>query len=248
MKNVLLKPSSKLILPEDIPAVEAVRLGLATPPRRVGNIKLPAIPAGMGVFAKYAVKIIDESGNAVAFKSPKTGKLVKKLEGPSHSFTRSFGQIIRAMFQNPTVPINANEVLTDDTGATFTSRVKSAIVTGTIAVVSGLAKIKFGSLATALSTTQTNLQGVLLGPTTEAAVAVALVAETTVQTIFTVTGQITNGSGGPFTVEEMGIFSELGNSAGAANNTTMVLRDLTGPVIVANAQTIIGQYTFTIAV
>jgi hypothetical protein len=52
MKNVILKPSKKLILPEEIPVGEAVKLGLAIPPRRVGNKRLPAVPAGMGVFAK----------------------------------------------------------------------------------------------------------------------------------------------------------------------------------------------------
>jgi len=248
-KDVLLKSSKGLILPEDIPVVQAVRTGLAHPPRRIGKLRLPAVPAGLGVFAKWAVKILDKDGREVAFRHPKTGKMVKKLEGPSHSFNRNFGFFIRGFLQNLDTSLNLNETLTDDTGSTFLIRCKSiTAMVGTIAIVSGLAKIKFGNSSAALSTTQFNLQGVLLGPTTEAAVVVALVVEDSTNTIFTVTGQILNGTGGSFTVEEMGLFPELGSQAGGANNTTMMLRDLTGSVAVANGQTIIGQYTFTIAV
>lgn len=246
-KSVILKPSERLLLPEEISTVEAVKLGLATPSRRVGKHRLPATPAGMGVFAKFSVQILDKAGKVIAFRNPKSGKMVKKIEGPSHSFTRNFGFWVRGFMQNPDATLNLNETLTDDTGASFLTRLKSG-TTANIAIISGLAKIKFGNSAAALSTTQFNLQGTLLGPTTEGTVAVALVVEDSTQTIFTVTGQVTNGTGGSFSVEEMGLFPELGGSTGTANNTTMMLRDLTGTVAVANGQTIIGQYTFTIAV
>ena len=61
-------------------------------------------------------------------------------------------------------------------------------------------------------------------------------------------GQITNTTGSSFTVQEMGLFPELNDASAVANRTTMMLRDLTGAVVVANGQTIIGTYTFTIAV
>jgi hypothetical protein len=248
-KSVVLKPSRSLLLPEEIPVAQALKSGLAHPPRRVKGLRLPAVPAGMGIFAKWAVKILNEHGEEVPFRHPVTRKWVKKIEGPSHSFTRNFGFWMRGIFQNLDSAINLNETLTDDAGATFLTRTKSNVGNaGVIAIISGLAKIKFGNSSAALSTTQFNLQGVLLGPTTEAAVVVALVVEDSTNTIFTVTGQILNGTGGSFTVEEMGLFPEMGDSTGAANRTTMMLRDLTGPVIVGNGQTIIGQYTFTIAV
>lgn len=249
MKNVTLKSSKKLILPEEIPVAEAIRKGLANPPRRAGKHRLPATPVGMGVFAKFAIKILDKAGKVVPFRHPVTGKMVRKLEGPSHSFTRNFGFFIRGCFQNLDTAVNLNETLTEDTGASFQDRTKSlTAMPGAIPIISGLAKIKFGSSNAALLTTQFDLQGVLLGPTTEAPVAIVLIVEDSVQTIFTVTGQITNGSGGPFTVEEMGLFPELGDQTGGSNRTTMMLRDLTGSVLVANGQTIIGEYTFTIAV
>ena len=46
----------------------------------------------------------------------------------------------------------------------------------------------------------------------------------------------------------MGIFSELHASDGTLDHTTMMLRDLTGPVAVADGLTILGRFTFTLAV
>lgn len=247
-KNVILKPSKKLILPEEIPLAEALKKGLATPARKVNGKKIGAMPVGMGVFAKFAVKLLDKDGKQIAFRHPKTGKMVKQIESPVHSFVRNFGFFIRGIFQNNDSTLNVNETLTDDTGASFQDRTKSAAYAGSIAIFSGLAKMKFGNSSAALSTTQFDLQGILLGPTTEATVVVALVVEDSVQTIFTVTGQLTNGTGGTFTVEEMGLFPEMGDTTGVANRTTMMLRDLTGSVPVNDGQTIIGEYTFTIAV
>lgn len=249
MKNVILKPVKGLILPEDVPVKEALKLGLATPARRVDGKRIPAMPAGMGVFAKFAIQVIDRMGKAVPFRHPVSGKMVRKMERPVHSFNRNFGFWIRGFLQNNDSALNQNETLTDDTGASFLCRLKSATgIVGAMAVLTGLAKIKFGDSSAALSTTQFNLQGVLLGPITEAAVTVTLVVEDSVQTIFTVSGQITNNTGGTFTVEEMGLFPELNDTLGGTLRTTMMLRDLTGSVPVNDGQTIIGTYTFTIAV
>ena len=252
---------------EEISLAKAERMGLMHPARRVKGIQIPPVPKGMGVFAKIAVQIIDEKGSAllakcrnpkdrariiarhaVPFRSPATGKMVKKHEAPCHSFTRQFGFFTRGYMQNLDSALNQNETLTDDSGATYLVRLKGSGLTAATRMISALAKIKFGNSSAALSTTQTNLQGVLLGPTTEASVVVTLVVEDSVNTIFTVVGQITNGTGGTFTVEEMGLFPEVQSAANVANNTTMFLRDLTGSVPVNNGQTIIGTYTFTIAV
>ena len=249
MRNVILTPSKKLILPDEIPLSEALKSGLAMPPRRIGRRIIPATPSGMGVFAKYAVTVMDKWGKQVAFRHPVSGKMVKKLEGPSHSFTRNFGQFIRGFLQQLDSALNLNETLTDDAGASFLCRLKSlSTMTGTIGIVSAVSKIKFGNSSAALSTTQINLQGTLLGVTTEATCTVTLTTEDSTQTIFTVAGTITNTSGGSFTVQEMGLFAELGGSTGTTSNTTMMLRDLTGSVVVANTQSITGTWTFTIAV
>jgi hypothetical protein len=253
-KNIILKAKRSVALPKDIaigvpiniPAGAAIRSGLAFPPMRLKNGKrLPAIPAGQGVFAKWAIEVMDRNGKKVPFLAD--GKKVRKLERPVHSFNRNFGFFIRGFMQNPDGTLNVNETLTDDSGASFQCRLKGlTTMPGAITVISGLAKIMFGNSSAALDTTQFALQGTLLGVTTEAPVVVTLVTEDSVQTIFTVVGQITNTTGGSFTVQEMGIFPELGNTAGVANNTTMMLRDLTGVVVVNNGQTIIGTYTFTV--
>ena len=247
-KNIITKTNKKLLLPSEITEDEAIKLGLLTPAREVNGRVIPATPVGMGVFAKTGIQIKDERGQIVPICHPKTGKMVETLDQPCHSFTRQFGLWVRGMFQNVGATLNVNETLTDDTGATFLPRIKAGSLSGSVACVTGLAKIKFGNSSTALSTTQTNLQGTLLGPTTEAAVAVTLTVEDSTNTIFTAVGQITNGTGGSFTVQEMGLFSELNSSTASTNNTTMMLRDLTGSVVVNNGQTIIGTWTFTIAV
>lgn len=246
-KNVVIRPSKAILLPEDIPVAEAIKKGLARPARRVNGKILPPRPMGMGVFAKWSIQVVDEEKKPVPILHPKTGKMVKEIEGPSHSFTRNFGFWVRGFLQNTDAALNLNETVTDDTGASFLIRHKGGI-TGTLSGVTGLAKIKFGNSAAALSTTQTNLQGTLLGPTTEGTVVVTLIVEDSVETEFTVVGQVTNGTGGAFTVEEMGLFPELNSSTATTNNTTMMLRDLTGSVLVNNGQTIIGTYTFTLAV
>lgn len=247
-KKISMKTKKSMVLPSEITAEEAVKMGLAIPSRISNGHVIPIVPAGMGVFAKIGIQIRDENGNVVPFKNPTTGKMVDSLDAPCHSFTRQFGLWIRGMFQNSGATLNVNETLTDDTGATFLPRIKGSGLTGSGASVTGLAKIKFGDSSTALSTTQTNLQGTLLGPTTEAAVTVTPVTEDSTNTIFTVSGQITNGTGGSFTVQEMGLFSELTDSSNSGNKTTMMLRDLTGSVVVNNGQTIIGTWTFTISV
>ena len=233
---------------EEISLKQALKMGLMHPARRVNGKYIPPVPKGMGIFAKIGIEIKDENDRIVPFRSPKTGGMVRKMERPCHSFNRQYGFFTRGYMQNLDSALNTNETLTDDNGATFLARLKGSGLTGSTKIISAAAKIKFGNSSTALSTTQINLQGVLLGPTTEASTVTTLVVEDSTNTIFTVVGQITNGTGGTFTVQEMGLFPELTSQANVQNNTTMMLRDLTGSVPVNNGQTIIGTYTFTIAV
>jgi hypothetical protein len=247
MKNIIVVPKKGLILPENIPAREAIKSGLAFPSRKIGKVRFPAYPAGQGVFAKFVVQVLDKAGKPVLFRHPVTGRMVKKLERPCHSFVRNFGLFQRGYMQNLDATLNQNETVTDSAGAPFVVKLKGNGV-ATNASISALAHIKFGASNAALDSAQINLQGVLLGPTTFGIVTVTLVQENTVSTIFTVAGQVTNGTGGVFTVQEMGLFGQLGAQDGTANHDTMLLRDLTGAVVVNNGQTIIGTYTFTIAV
>lgn len=218
---------------------------LLHPPRRVNGVDIPAVPKGAGVYAKWGLQLTDPRGKIVPIMDPKTKKLVEKLEGPSHSFTRQFGFFIRGILLNEDGgSLNVNETLTDDAGASFLMRGKAAMTNAL--GISGLAKMKFGDSAAAVDTTDIDIQGVQLG--SEATAVVALTIEDSTNTIFTVVGQVTNSTGGLFTVEEMAAFPELGDTAGVTNNTTMMLRDLTGPVAVADTLTITGTYTITIAV
>ena len=251
MKNVILVPSKTLIKPEEIPVKEALRLGLALPSRKIGKTRIPATPAGMGIFGKFAVELKDGSGRGVPFRNPVTGRSVRKLERPVHSFVRNFDFFIKGFLEHLDSALNQNVTLTDSSGAPYQPRIKGNGSAGwpvSMSLVSGLSRIKFGNSNAALDNTQTNLIGTLLGITTFGSVIVTLIGEDSVQTVFTVTGQVTNTSGGPFTVEEMGIFGLYADVAGNPNNETLILRDLTGTVPVANGQTIIGTYTFTIAV
>jgi hypothetical protein len=249
---------NELYLPPDIGRVIPVAAvktpeGMVIPKFRRRGIAKDPHPSGEGIFAKWAVRIVDKRGRTVPFRSPVTGKMVKRLDSPVHSFTRNLAFLMRGFLQNLDASINVNETLTDDAGNPFISRIRSnSSISGSSAIVSATCKIKFGGSSAALDNTQFNLQGVLLGPTTEATCTITVAGggtgEDTTSTIFKVTGQITNGSGSSFTVREMGIFGELTSQSNVPNNTAMLLRDLTGDVVVGNTQTIIGEYTFTLAI
>lgn len=217
---------------------------LLHPARKVNGVDIPAVPKGMGIFAKWGIKLTDPSGKIVPVMHPRTKKLVEKIEAPSHSFTRQFGFFMRGILEHLDSALNLNESLTTDGGVSFSMRGKGQLTTSP--VVSGLGKMKFGDSAALVDTTHTNIQGIQLG--TEATVTVTLTTEDSVSTVFTVEGQVTNSTGGSFTVREMALYSELDDESGTPNFTTMMLRDLTGDVIVADTLTITGTYTITLAV
>lgn len=190
-------------------------------------------PEGLGVWAKWEIEVRDGE------------RILEKREGPSHSFVKNFGKLIRNFFD---VRDNINEVLTERGGASFFPRVKSnpSCTGGDVRLISAAARIRFADSSAALNSNQTNLQGTILS-LTYGAVTTSLIVEDATKTEFKSEGQVTNITGGPVTVQEMGLFSQINSEAGVSQDT-LTLRDLTGPVVVADGLTILGRWTFTLAV
>lgn len=213
----IIKPSKALFLPPEA--------GLITS-------KLPG-PGGLGIWAKWEIELRDGD------------KLLSKREGPSHSFVRNFGKVMRGLFRYTDL---VNESLTERLGSSYFVKIKTnATATGTGALNTAASRIRFGNSAAALDSTQVDLQGALLG--TFGAVTTSLTGsgESTTGTTFKCEGQITNITGSPFTVQEMGLYSLLANEAGVGQDT-LLLRDLTGATIVADTLTILARWSFSILV
>jgi len=190
-------------------------------------------PEGMGVWAKWEIEIRDGS------------RLLDKREGPSHSFTKNFGKFIRNLFD---IRDEVNESLVQLSGASYFPRIKSnpACSGGDVRAIAAAARIRFGNSSAALDSNQFDLQGTILS-LTFGATTNSLISEDAVKTEFKSEGQVTNSTGGSFTVQEMGLYSQVNNEPGVSQDTLM-LRDLTGAVVVADGLTILGRWTFTLAV
>lgn len=198
-------------------------------PRESGRI---SGPEGLGAWAKWELEILDGS------------KIVDKREGAAHSFVKNFGKLIRGMFD---VRDTVNETLTDSSGVTFQPRIKSGPgITGDAQpVMAGSPGMKFGASAAALNANQINIQGAIL--VASASTIFTAIAETAVGTTFKCEASVLN-TGGSFTVEEIAIFINLRKAAVNVGTEVMMLRDLTGSVIVGAGLTILGRYTFTLNV
>lgn len=200
-------------------------------PRKAGEI---SPPEGLGLWAKWEIELKDGE------------RIIERRAGPSHSFTKNFGKLIRGMFDYSS---EINEVLTERGGVTYSVKVRSnATATSTGPLNTAASRIRFGNSSTALNSNQVDLQGTILSATF-GAVTTTLTGsgESSTGTIFQSEGQVTNATGGSFTVEEMGLYSLLANESQVAQDT-MLLRDLTGSVVVANTLTILGRWTFTLLV
>jgi hypothetical protein len=191
-------------------------------------------PKGLGMWAKWELEIRRGS------------EILEKKEGPSHSFVRNFGKIVFGMFDHQD---DTHEVLTEIGGGSFSPRIKSAAdVTGNDQpVAAAVSRIRFGNSSAALDSTQTHLQGTILA-STFGTMTFTQIAETSVHTQFRLDGQVTNNTGSSFTVEEMGMYARLYDKDDNSIKDTLVLRDLTGSTVVADTLTILGRWTFTLAV
>ncbi len=199
-----------------------------------------------GVYAKWRLELRDPKGRPVPMGYTRKGKPIWFKEGPSHSFVHNFGIIMRGFLQNLDSAINVNEVITEDDGSTHTIRGKGA-QTGNNPFRTGNGVMKFGNGSGARVASDTELQGGILA-SAEGTLTLALTGETSVSTVFTAEGQVTNNTGGLFTVEEMGIYAQLTDASAVTNVTTLLASDLTGSTAVADTLTVLGRYTFTIAV
>jgi hypothetical protein len=193
-------------------------------------------PSG-GIWAKWGIQVIDPSKNII----------IAQKEAPAHSLVRNFGIFIRAMFDTPdgaVAPFNPD--VTDITSVSRTIRVKSdSLHTSNVPVIGGSGTVRFGDSAVAEDSAQVNLQGTPMGSSPSGVLTETAISESTTGTTFTVQGQVVNDTGGLFTIEEIVILTRM-NDTSATTRDVMILRDLTGPVAVADGLTVLGRYTITI--
>jgi len=214
--------------------------------RKLDERNRPKGAMGEGVYARWALELRDKKGNAVPFGYTRKGKPIWKKQAPCHSFVHNFGIIVRSFLQHLDSAINVREQVTEDDGTVHNLRDKSGH-TSNATFATGPAVIKFGAGSGARDATDIDLQGAILA-SAEGVTTFNLVQETAVSTIMEFEGQVTNNTGGLFTVEEMGIYAQLNESDASANITTLICSDVTGSTAVADGLTILGRYTFTIAV
>jgi hypothetical protein len=170
------------------------------------------------------------------------GKQVAEHVGPAKSFMRNWARAIRQLFY---VPSNQGDEFTDDAAVARKLPLQSDFPNGGgDGVVFAAADFAFGDSNAAVSSAQSNLQGLILGPTP--AIAATVLQEDTVGRIFKVESSVLN-SGATFTVREVGLFAHLREqNQSPVNRRTMFMRDVVGsPVTVLNGQTALGRYTFT---
>jgi hypothetical protein len=199
------------------------------------RILLPKKSKGLGVWCKFGISTLDEKG-----------RILSHREGPSRSFVRNAGLIIRNILL---VVSPVNEDLVDDTGVARKGRFISGLITSGAEPTVGAAGImKFGSGVTPVASTDFNIT-TPIPALANATVTTAIITESASQDQWTHTGQSTNSSGITVTVQEVGLFAQLNDAFAAATlRTIMMLHDLSGAVPVANGITVQGVYTITVAV
>lgn len=201
------------------------------------HVRLTGSPAGLGIWARYEVELYGADG-----------RLRDRRAGPSRSFLRNFGRFVRNFLL---VAGTSNEELSNTSGQV----VRLRIITGALAVetsgrrrvVVGTGKMRFGNGTAAIQSTDVNISGSLLG---DGAVTATVLQEDSVKSEWKLEGQVTNNTGTSFNVNEVALLAILSEAltAGQSHDVAM-LRDLVSPAVpVANGLTVLGRYTFTIAV
>jgi len=174
------------------------------------------------------------------------GERLMRYGSPAHSFLQNYAKIIRGFIQGLS---STNESLTDSGGAAREARIVSGALTGdNVPPVGQAGDIGFGSSNAALDSTQFELQGIILG---KAPVTTTVIVENAVQDQWKHEGQVVNTTGGPFSVQEVGLYANLRDAVvgGAPIRQIMTMRDIVNPaVVVADGLTVQGRYTFTAAV
>ncbi len=174
------------------------------------------------------------------------GERLMRYGSPAHSFLQNYAKIIRGFIQGVST---VNESLTDSGGAARMARIVSGGLTAyNVPPVGAAGAIGFGSSAAALDSTQFERHGSILG---NAPVTTTVIVENAVQDQWKHEGQVVNTTGGPFSVQEVGLYANLRDAVvgGAPIRQIMTMRDLVAPaVVVADGLTVQGRYTFTAAV
>jgi hypothetical protein len=190
-------------------------------------------PKGYGIWARYDVEVYD--GN----------KLIDVVGGPSRSFVRNVGRLIRNILL---VTSTTNEDIIDSGGTARKPRIiTGAITSGAESVIAAIGNIKFGNGTTAVNSAQFELTGTQLGSGT---VTTTQITENAAGSSWKHEASVVNVTGSPFTVNEMGLYTRLRRATLASqNDQCMLLRDLVSPgVVVADTLTILGRYTITVSV
>lgn len=185
-----------------------------------------------GVLARYEFDVTDEHGN-VTFKQG----------GPSHSFLRNFGRVMRQIFL---VQSNTNDQVTDTGGvARFMSVMDNGIAEPFIAAAG---QFRFGSSSAAVLSDQFDVQTFLSGAQTTT-VSISNIIETGSQLQFQVDGSIQNTSGGNWAVTEMVLCANIHDGVTPSTvRQVAMLRDIFSVVNVPNLSTANGHYIINIPV
>lgn len=165
---------------------------------------------------------------------------------PAHSFLQNYARMIRGFIQGFT---NINDSLTDSGGAARQARIVTGSNEGSnVSPVGQAGDIGFGDSNAALDSTQFELQGIILG---KAAVTTTVIVEDATQAQWKHEGQVVNGTGGTFNVQEVGLYANMRDAvvAGGPIRQIMTMRDIVNPLVaVGDTLTVMGRYTFTAAI
>lgn len=218
----IMKPTNKLVT--DPSALKL--LADATHKTECGSNKMS------GVLARFEFDVTDQDGN-----------IIHKESGPSHSFLRNFGRVMRQIFL---VVSNTNDQVTDTGGvARFMSVMDNGIFEPFIATTG---QFRFGSSSAAVLSDQFDVQTFLSGAQTTT-VSISNIIETGSQLQFQVDGSIQNTSGGNWAVTEMVLCANIHDGVTPSTvRQVAMLRDTFSLTNVPNLSTANGHYIINIPV
>lgn len=186
-----------------------------------------------GVLARFEFEVTDPDG-----------KVIARQAGPSYSFLRNFGRMMRQIF---IVTTNTNDQVTDTSGIARTMSVMDPN-TGSEAPIASAGQYRFGSSSAAVASDQFDVQTFLTGAQTTT-VSVSGVTETGSHIQFQVDGSIQNTSGGNWAVREMVLCANIhdGSTLGVTRQVAM-LRDVFTLTNVPDLSTANGHYIINVPI
>ena len=176
-------------------------------------------------------------------RDPKTGKLVSTMEKKCESFTIAFLQILEAYMRGTAATVSVRDI--DNTLQSLPHATASLGVVIMVYAVDD--DDAYGTIVGTGTTAPTNLDYVIETPIAHGVGAGQLdynvQSFTTAGVVgpnvdFILTRTFLNGSGGDITVEEIGIYARSKNTPAGDTKYFLILRDVTGGVVVANGLTL----------